>query len=526
MLLAFGTATLMSGALLGAVVANGARENVSSFVTTGAVQVTDDPNPGRAHAIPVIAANPVNGELVIVETEYRRSKDCSVHLSVNDGRTWNEAGNPMMEPYTDCGSDTTWSQNLWVTFDSKGTLYVVFTANDPRFNDRPRNSRPRHVFLARSTDGGRSFDTEMVYEAPAETKTAVAADVGEGVVGAHTNRLPRVAVDPSDPSRVYVSWQQGGWHDQTNKAVIAASGDGGRTFGEPRGVSGVAEDGGPARHPRIAVDGGGVVHAIIPIFASEEPQPVLYRRSSDNGRSWSDSTTLQNANPGLDRKWTLEADSNSSALYLVWQGGLEAGATLDDTDRDLFLRVSRDGGDTWGEPSLINDDDAGVQQHDPGIDIAPNGRLDIAWFDFRNSPYPEEEFSGGFSDVYYSGVTKRGAVVESNVRITDRIIDREIGVWSNNSHVHGHVGVVSTNDTVYFAWQDTRNGDPQLQSEDVYFATLQREGGSDTGRKQVAPLNLGAGVASWLLVGAVFVMGMGASMLTAALWVRKVRRRG
>lgn len=527
-MLMMAAATFPVAGLFGAAVADEAGEDTetgSSFVTTAAVQVTANPDPARAHAIPVIAANPVNNELVIVETAYRRSKACSVHLSVNDGRTWNEAGSPLVEPYTDCGSDPTWTQNLWATFDSQGTLYVAFTAHDPQFNDRPRNSRPRHVFLARSPDGGRSFDTQMVHEAPAETDTAVPADVGDGVVGTHTNRLPRIAVDPSDPSRVYVSWQQGGWHDDTNRALIAASDDGGETFQDPQSISHVAADGGPARHPRIAVDGSGVVHTVIPIFASDEPQAVLYRHSRDNGQSWSDPETLQDANPGLDRKWELEADPNSSALYLIWQGGLESGATLEDTDRDLFIRVSRDGGDNWGDPTVVNDDDDGVQQHDPGIAIAPNGRLDVAWFDFRNSPYPEEGFSGGANDVYYAGAQEQGSVVEDNVRITDRIIDREIGVWSNNSHIHGHVGVASTNEAVYFAWQDTRNGDPELQSEDVYFASLKREG-LVSASERGAVLQADTGVSLWLLLVAVLIAGMGLSMLISGLWVRRVLRRG
>src|SRR5438128_212839 len=51
------------------------------------------------------------------------------------------------------------------------------------------------------------------------------------------NNRPWVAIDPNNPKYVYVSWMQ--WHinDQPttsgNKALIAASSDGGRTFGKP-----------------------------------------------------------------------------------------------------------------------------------------------------------------------------------------------------------------------------------------------------------------------------------------------------
>lgn len=55
-----------------------------------------------------------------------------------------------------------------------------------------------------------------------------------------------------------------------------------------------------------------------------------------------------------------------------------------------------------------------------------------------------------------------------NLRITDRSIDRSVRVWSNNIDSNHAVEIASTNGSVYFAWQDSRNSNPEAQPEDVF----------------------------------------------------------
>jgi hypothetical protein len=120
-----------------------------------------------------------------------------------------------------------------------------------------------------------------------------------------------------------------------------------------------------------------------------------------------------------------------------------------------MARVSLDSGATWSEPRFVNDEVEvpNIQHYDPGIAIAPNGRVDVAWYDFRNSPVPEASAEGGndggSQDVHYGFSTDEGSSWSQNVRVSDRIIDRTIGVWSNNAHSHTNVGIASTDDTVY-----------------------------------------------------------------------------
>lgn len=112
--------------------------------------------------------------------------------------------------------------------------------------------------------------------------------------------------------------------------------------------------------------------------------------------------------------------------------------------------------------------------------MAPNGRLDMAWYAFRHSLTPEDEGSGGnaggFNDVYDASSTDGGRTVTKNVRISDRIVGRNIGVWSICTDIHGNVAIASGEDSVYFAWQDSRNDNSVTISEDIYFAPLKLEG--------------------------------------------------
>ena len=75
------------------------------------------------------------------------------------------------------------------------------------------------------------------------------------------------------------------------------------------------------------------------------------------------------------------------------------------------------------------------------------------------------------------------------------------------------MGVASRNDSVYFAWQDSRNGSRETQSEDVYTSSLLFDdvtGASDS-----------AGVPGWLLLGAGLAGGMALSIVIAWALARR-----
>lgn len=504
------TAVIVTATLLAAP-ASAQTENI---VVDAASQVTTNPTPARAHSSPQIARNPKTGELVTIETDVYGGFGVNVHISRDDGRSWARGGDPMMKPFT-------WNSDLAIngpyfglTFDTMGTLFLTFSATDPRFADRNRSDRPRPVFLARSTDSGRIFTTTVVYQ-PQEANPKTL-----------NNRRAMLALDPKDSSKIYVSWLQT-LMGEKSRAMIAASADGGKTFKPPIDLAEAEPQG--AFQPRPAVTPDGVVHAVYPGGGFTPPapagqpapdplvRPVFYQRSADGGATWTAPVQIDQGGAGFfqNRKHLLVADPTSGALYLTWYGHPQTRPAADE-DADIYLRVSRDGGKTWSDRVTVNDDASRpkIMHYDPGISIAPNGRVDIAWYDFRNSPIPEQvpptfaaPFNfGGFQDVYFASSTDGGRTFSDNVRITDRIIDRNIGVWSNNVHSHYNVGITSTNSAVYFAWQDTRNGNSVTNSEDIYFTSLR------FGSRDIADSGSGD-VPFWVVAGASGAIGMGIAML-------------
>jgi hypothetical protein len=480
-------------------------------VVTAAAQVTREPDPVRSHSTPQIAVHPTTRELVVVESDPRSAvRPCVVHVSADSGRSWAVGGDPMVEPYTDCAFYAEYGPYATAAFGRDGTLFVAFVASEQL--SRVRNHTPRHVFLARSSDSGRTFDTTMVFQAP------------DGAQDRGLNKGPMLAVDPTDASRVYVGWRQGIFAtDATEKLKtnIAASSDGGRTFAAPVDVS--DERGGD--FPAIAVDGKGVVHAVYwtrtgvasaPAPPTPPVRPIQYVRSTDRGRTYSAPVPIDPGNQRADRPPLLAADPKSPSLYMVWYGHAEANNMAQGfaADLEIFFRASHDGGGTWGERVVLNDDAAKVHQFDPGLSVAPNGRVDVAWYDGRYSPKVDLTTTNdsGIQDVFATSSVDRGRTFAPNVRVTDRSIDRSIGVWSNNISSHHNVGVASTNEAVYFAWQDTRNGNRTTQAEDVYFAALELNGAAAQPSGASMP---------WGELGLGLALGLGAAMVLAVAISRR-----
>lgn len=508
---------------------------------TAAVQVSTNPDPARGHSTPLISRNPKTGILVIADCEARTKKTVDVYRSLDDGRSWAPGGSPMTKPWTDACGNPDSNIDHTIVHDKEGVLYLAFQASDPRFANIADPDRPVHLWLAKSADDGATFETTRVYEAP---------EAPEADRGLKRNYRPWVAVDPNDPRFVYVSWMQFHSNDDVpsgNKAMITASSDGGRTWGRPFSL----REGDPqgSYEARPAVDGKGVVHVTFagrgrvpappPGTPPPDPAPlppirtVLYRSSGDHGQTWTDAKQIEEGNASFshNRKWGLKADPNSANLYAVWYGHPNPRAALPADDRDVFLRVSHDSGRTWEDRVIVNDDSAQPNVHHmhPNLSVAPNGRLDIVWMDTRNSPIapgtptplPNVSYVG-HQDVYYTYSLDEGRTFAPNIKITDRIIDRRFGIWQGNADIHGPTGIVSTDDTVYFTWQDSRNGHNLGSADDTYFASLHLYG--------LAPaVGTGAaddddeGVPSWLLIGAGLALGMGLSMVVVSMASRRSR---
>jgi hypothetical protein len=179
--------------------------------------------------------------------------------------------------------------------------------------------------------------------------------------------------------------------------------------------------------------------------------------------------------------------------------------------RDVAYQRSTDGGQTWSAPKMLNDDDpAGLRFHGiPNITAAPNGRVDVAWWDTR------DETGTRSNDVYYVSSSDDGRTWTDNIRVTDRSVDRTLGVWGFNFDMSTPPGLASTNAFAVMAWDDTRNSEPSALGsvytggygagvQDVYAAAVQYQVvGAGTSRTAMAAL---AGVVGLLALGVILTI--------------------
>lgn len=488
----------------------GAQESPSGPAVTSAVQVTSNPAAVRGHASPQIVRNPRTGDLVVSEAEVRGTRQCSVHISADDGRSWRPGAQALEPPFTDCSYRSDWGPFATMAFDKNGVLLLAVAASDPAFYERPRDDIPRHVFLARSADSGRSWQTTIVFEAP------------DGKPGEGVNKGTAVAVDPKDPRYVYVGWRQGTFSataPEKLKTQIATSSDGGRTFGPPVEVT----DARGGDFPWLTVTPDGVVHAVtwtrvFPPTPTGQVNPVrelFHVSSADRGRTF-ERHTIDPGNQQHERPPVVASNPATGALYVAWASQPDAanGVPGYSADLEIYFRSSIDGGRTWSEKLTLNDDGRGrANQNEPGIAVAPNGRVDVAWYDGRHSPAPlANRTEIGFNDVYYTYSVDGGRTFAPNIRVSDRSADRSIGVWANNIDQRNSVGVASSNESAYFAWSDTRHADPQFEPEDVYTAAVKLSGSAAP--DLVGPADLPA----WVVISAGFAGGLGLAM--SLVWWR------
>ena len=243
------------------------------------------------------------------------------------------------------GLSASWDPNLAV--DTSGTLYL-FAVYD-------QDSKSQ-LGLAMSHDGG---DTLMSRILPiSETKVSIAS---------HGEESPSLAMSQG---AIYALWQESAG-DGSGTIMLARSLSWGESFDKPIQVSG-RDVHSSKGFCSVGVAPNGDVYAV---WLDERDQAcVLYvAKSTDHGASFAKSMPIADHACPCCRP-NLGFGSNGD-VYVVWR------RVFPGDIRDMAVSISRDGGQTFAEPTRVNED--GWMLHgcpDSGPAVAEShGALSIVW---------------------------------------------------------------------------------------------------------------------------------------------------
>ncbi len=546
--LVFGAAT--AGLLLSPVAAGAAAATASSAAPNGptgvkpvveaARQVTTSTNPTRLFTDPQVAVDPQNPNTVVVAVGDFRNGGCGLYASKDGGLAFvQEAANVLPPSLKYCSDLYNNSAYIAPAFAPDGTLYVALNgtslaAGYPQGAETPLVVRSKDLGLTRQTS---------VIATPQPVKVGAKSVMQDY----HSASL---AVDPTNSHRVYVGWELRtttppgagrSFHSPPVQTEVAVSNDGGATWGRPIDVTRVATGlslyGSGA--PYIVVSPDGTVHAFAeesPKFSRNGPKPVdrfLEFTSADHGAHWSASVVPNDAGSAFVDPPVAAVSPTTGELYVAWN---QDGATRA-VKSTIYIADSTDGGRTWSAPHDLVDPAAHARSdaYTPGISVAPDGRVDVAWYDFRNDPSNTTSiFAGGMSaapsntieryfDVYGSSSSDWGKTWSADYRISDRSIDDIYGATFYD-RLFGPMGMASTNDALYVTWADDRASKDIGAIEDAYLTRVEM---NPAALLTSSTSGSTGGDAMWAGIGAGGILVLvGLGLLGAAASRRGSTRRG
>ena len=536
-----GRILLAAAALM--LVAQGAASAADPLRLTKPVQVTkDDLSPGRLYLAPALAVDPANPLHVAAGVTELRTKNCGFMRSKDGGQTWvRPEAQPAPASYPFCLTNNRGAFQGQMVFGRDSNLYYAFPGWDTA-DAGPRGNSS--IIVARSNNLGDSWETAIARDNRGKQGEqqefqrpigSIAVDATTGSADAiyvgYTTRLPGFVAPNGAP----------------NITTVVASTDGGKTWGEPVQLPGTifndaakrnealtsrttipgtttttAAPGSRAAQPDQAVNFGGfqpvvsvgkdgTAYAVWPSTTANitpgPPAGIFLSKSTDKGKTW----TTQQIVPfdyknGTFVQMAYNPDGGAAGtLHAVWEFKERpevAGSS------DIYYLRSTDSGKTWTTPRNITDDAANeyAGQYYPNIVVAPNGRIDIAFYDTRFDPGYRS------NDVMYTYSTDNGDTWSKNTRITDQVIDRRIGVWSFNYDITSPPSIGSANDYAVIGWDDTRNADKSVRDnidlggglQDIYVADVQFQAVGSGASKTVKMIF--AGVVGLLAVGLVLLL--------------------
>ena len=476
--------------------------------TSDNYRLGDWQDPIRGKAGPGLAVNPNNPNHVVETHIDLPNALCEYSVSTNGGQTWRVGGRlvgPADQGFVQgpgscdvLGHGANQMDN-GLEFGSGNNVYAAFSSS-------PGGTGSMVPLVAKSTDGGINFAPGVV-AMPRQDRDAnfPKIDVIPGggdngadkIVLATTIRMRLQSVDSFDVGRV----------------MTTVSNDGGQTWSPPVNASAAVNQQNPFgaqehTHPLFGPNGEIYVAwrtsnvRVDPNAPAPAPEPgfIQVARSLDGGQTWTQVNAINvrgETGFGGSAFPRMAIDDRNGNLYLTWNqdaglygpGFATADHFMIKTSQVWFIR-STDRGQTWRDLQLLSEPVVAgyeTQTRHPNVEVAPNGRVDVVWHDRRHMIRPRAAgnvqglaclhthfpcVESKLGDTYWSYSTNEGQSFSESRRISDRSHNNDVGydyrfsTYWDFGPVIGHLG----NDTILFAWMDSREGNVENDTQDIYLA--------------------------------------------------------
>jgi hypothetical protein len=131
-------------------------------------------------------------------------------------------------------------------------------------------------------------------------------------------------------------------------------------------------------------------------------------------------------------------------------------------DADVWVWASADGGQRWSPARRVNDAREG-DQYLPAVSAAPDGRVDVAYYDRRTDP------AGTMNEVSLQSSRDHGRSFGPRAILSDRAFDASIGLGADRGmpELGSRLAVIAGDRRSLAVWADTRAGAPASTHQDL-----------------------------------------------------------
>ena len=407
-----------------------ATSSASTSTAPRAARVTSPLNLGNdlfAQNEESLGMTPDGAVLAGAWNDWNYNDGCGFSYSTNGGSSW--ARQTFVPGFTRFTND----QNVPGTgrFDAAGDPSVVYNPKSGLFDVICQafgtKSGNQIQLLATTFDAARAnpnADVNASYGAAAwTTPVAITTGLTNGSQKGSNGNFPdheTIAVDTSPGSphfgRLYVTWAQFSGSG-ISPILFAYSDDDGHTWTGPIKVSDKTSNSNQDSRPAVAPDGTVYVTWLgAPNENSTKDNLVLISKSTNGGSTWSPAAVAAAVVKPIDPQTALLPNSNYRVFEDAWSAVDPASGkvVVAFTDRktgpsNIYAVHNVTAGDisSWSSPVAVRP--SPNQQFFPWVSAAPNGRVDVAFYDRTCDPVDTKDcvtLGSTFDDGATWGITK------------------------------------------------------------------------------------------------------------------------